>query len=111
MHTAGPKRVGKPVVNPEQMSDQSGTISWPANTGDVDTYEVTVTDSAGNSRIITAPGNETFTTVVDFTPDTDYTVQVVAVQNGLKSVPSESTPFKTKPKGKRFSPVIRWNTN
>ena len=98
-HTAGPKQVGKPVVMPEQMSDTTGTISWPASTDDVDTYQVTLTDSTGNSRTIIVPGNQTSTTVDDFIPDTNYTVSIVAVKNGAQSKPSELTPFMTKSKG------------
>ena len=96
---AGPEQVGKPVIMPEQMSDTSGIISWPPSTDDVDTYQVTITDSAGATRTITVPGNQTSTTVDNFTPNTSYTVTVTAVKNGAQSMPSESTPFMTKPKG------------
>ena len=80
-------------------SDTSGTISWPPNTDDVDTYQVIITDSTGATRTITIPGNQTSTTVKNLTPNTSYTVTVIAVKNGAQSMPSESTPFMTKPKG------------
>ena len=81
----------------------SAKVSWPASKNPVDTYEITVKDKDGNvvRTIPDVPGTSTETTIGQLTPETEYTVTVRAVKDGVKGTESPaSDPFTTLPTGK-----------
>ena len=97
-YLAGPKQTQQPTVS--ETTDSSTKVTWPANTDPVDSYEITYTDSTGESKTISVPGTKNFTYITQLKEGEEYTVTVTPVKDGVKGSSSPATKVTTKRKGK-----------